>query len=296
MDISQLNSCLPSPIEEQDRLVSGEISKMISRPEKCPRPFVLTEINQLNNPESQYACVACGASGLRQTASRMQDIFEDCDYIWLYKECKKIDGIPNINGTYLKTVLTVAKNIGIKTTTGKLRKIKEYKKIINPNDQSQMETAIFLYHAVLAAVTLSNNGWKGEIVRMPLPGEPTGGHGIVINGFDLENYLCHDSMPEYHNGKDDFKMPKNYTINEAWVFTVDDDIIDVPDTSIIGWIATDVANTINGNTIISNLNIRKTPNVNKTNIIKTLLPGTTFEVIEKYNGMSDGHTWQEIKI
>lgn len=292
MDISQLNACIPSPIEEQDRLVSGELSKAISRPEKCPPPFVLTEINQLNNSESQYACVACGASGLRQTSSRMQDIFEDCDYIWLYKECKKIDGIPNLNGTTLKAVLTVAKKIGIKTTTGKLRKIKEYKKIINPNDQSQMETAIFLYHAVLAAVTLSNNGWKGEIVRMPLAGEPTGGHGIVINGFDTENYLCHDSMPEYHNGKDDFKMPKNYAINEAWMFTVDEEIVDI-DNSLIGWVANDVPNTIKNNIIISRLNLRDAPNGK---LIKTLSVGTKFEVIEQYNGTLGGHTWQEIKI
>lgn len=291
IDIAQLNSCLPSPIDERDRLVSGEVSLEISRPEVCPAPFDLTNINQFLNVATYYACVGCAGAGLRQTASRLQDVSEDYDYLWNYEQCKMIDGYPNLKGTSLKAMLQVAKETGFKTTGGKLRKIKEYKKIINPNDRSQMETAIFLYHGVLAAVTLSNNGWRGKTVRMPKSGETTGGHAILINGYDNNNYLCQDSMPGYHDG-DIFNMPKDYVINEAWAITVDEEIVDA-DAALTGWIANDVAGTISGNTIIARLNLRDGANGS---LIKTLPVGTKFNVLGIIEGKIGGHSWQKIEI
>jgi uncharacterized protein YvpB len=293
MDISQLNACIPSPIEEQDRLLSGEISTIINIPTACPAAFDLTDINQFLTEATKYACVGCSFAGVKQTSSRLQDVVEDYDYKWNYDQCKLIDGYPNINGTSLKAMLQVAKNenIGLRTTTGKIRRIKEYKKIINPNDIAQMETAIFLYHAVFAAVTLSNNGWNGKVVRMPKAGEATGGHAILINGYNDKNYLCQDSMPSYHNG-DIFEIPKTYVINEAWVITVDEEIIDI-DTSITGWVANDIINTIKDGMITSRLNLRETPNGI---LIKTLSVGTKFEVMEIQNNVIGGHTWQKIKI
>jgi hypothetical protein len=289
-DVVELNACIFSQPDERDFYVSGEVSNIINRPEKCPAPFDLTDINQFSKEESKYSCVACALSGIRQQLSRLQDVNEEYDYVWLYNQCKLIDELEKgINGTTLKAVLTVAKNIGVKTTTGLYRKIKEYKKIINPNDQTQMETAIFLYHGVLAAVTLSNNGWEGLIVRPPAFGEKTGGHGIIINGYD-DIYRAQDSMPSYHNG-DLFGIPKTYPINEAWAITVDD-VLSISN-GITGWIADDIKNTIKEDVLISRLNIRYSPNGN---IIKTLAIGTKFISIEKYSFMVGGHTWRKIQI
>ena len=293
MDISQINACIPSSIDEQDRLLSGEVSSRINRPIICPAAFDLTDINQFLSDATKYACVGCSFAGVKQTSSRLQDVIEDYDYQWNYEQCKLIDGSPNLNGTSLKAMLQVAKNekIGLRTTTGKIRRIKEYKKIINPNDIAQMETAIFLYHAVFVAVTLSNDGWRESPVRMPISGEATAGHAIIINGYNDKNYLCQDSMPTYHNG-DVFEMPKTYNIREAWVITVDEEIIDT-DTSIVGYIASDISNTINNNTTIARLNIRETPNGT---LIKTLPIGTKFIIIENNSGYIGGHIWQKIKI
>ncbi len=291
IDIAQLNSCLPSEIEEQDRLVSGEVSLQIARPEVCPAPFDLTDINQFLKAATYYACVGCAGAGLRQTASRLQDVSEEYDYQWNYEQCKKIDGYPNLNGTSLKAMMQVAKNIGFKTIGGKFRKIKEYKKIINPNDRDQMETAIFLYHAVFAAVTLSNDGWKGKTVRMPKSGEKTGGHAILINGYGKDNYLCQDSMPGYHDG-DIFNLPKGYVINEAWAITVDEEIVDA-EPVLTGWVASDVPGTISGNTIIARLNLREAANGA---LIKTLPIGTKFNVLGKLDGIVGGHSWIKISV
>lgn len=290
-DIAQLNSCLPSPIEEQDRLTSGQVSSEISRPAICPAPYDLPDIDQFTSEGSKYSCVACAGSGLRHILSRLQDINEEYDYQWIYEQCKLIDGYPGLNGTSLKALMQVGKAIGFKTITGKFRKIKEYKKINNPNDQKQIETGIFLYHGLIAAVTLSNDGWRSETVRMPKSWENTGGHGILLKGYNANNYLGQDSMPSYHGGKDDFNLPKNYMINEAWGVTVDDDIVDTA--LLTGWIATDVPGTISGNTLIGRLNLRNGANGP---VIKTLQIGTKFNIVCTLDGRTSGHTWEQIEV
>jgi|GEM_PF-1368727 len=289
IDIAQLNGCLPSPVDERDHLISGEVSSKIVRPDVCPAPFDLPDINQFSKEETKYACVTCSLSGIRHQLSRMQDVTEEYDYQWLYDQCKLIDGYPGLNGTSLKAALEVARIIGVKTTTGKFRKIKEYKKVINPNDPAQMETAIFLYHGVIAAVTLSNAGWKGTIVRAPRDGEPTGGHGEVLNGYGANNYFGQDSMPSYHGGCI-FQQPKLYPINEAFAVVLDEDIVD---TALTGWVASDVKNTISGDTIIGRLNLRDS--INGT-LIKTLTPGTKFKVVGTSLDFIAGHSWQKIEV
>lgn len=288
-DISILNACLPSPPDERDHLVSGDVALAMARPASCPAPFPVANFDQMAQVQTNYACVACAGSGERQTWSRLQDVSEQYDQAWLYQQCKLSDGMSNLNGTSLKAMLEVGRKIGFKTVGGKLRKIVEYKKIINPNDQAQMEAAIFLYHGVIAAVTLSNAGWRGEVVRMPLPGEATGGHGIFINGYDGYNYYVHDSIPTMHNGKCDILMPKTYQINEAWAFVVDCDIADV---AVTGWIAS-IPGTVLNNTIVSKINLRDAPNGN---LIKTLSLGSKIIVIEIQQNKVGGYSWIHIAV
>jgi len=244
-DIALLNACLPAETDERDYMLAGSISTEIRRSAVCPPPFDLPDINQLAKTESKYSCVACAISGIRHQLSRMQNVVEQYDYVELYQRCKEIDGLPGINGTTLKAALTIAKNRGVKTIYGKYRKIKEYK-LVNVADLNEIETALYLYHEILAAYTLSNAGWRGETVRAPKSGEPTGGHAIMLNGYGLENFYAQDSMPSYHNGKCEFDIPKTYLPNAGYVITVDDVIVD---TSLSGYVASDVGAIVDGEVV-----------------------------------------------
>lgn len=284
-DLIEINGCVLSPEDDRDFELSGMVSNEISLPEYAPAPFNdLTPINQFAQDESKYACVACSLSGLKQQMSRMQKVSEQYDFIELYQACKDIDGIPNVNGTYLRVALKIAKDRGIRTTSGIFRKIREYVKI-NVDDPAELATAVYLYHGVYAAYTLSNNGWRGTTVREPKDGEATAGHAIFINGFTKDKWIARDSMPSYHNNANNFEIPMSYMPKEAWVITLDDIVIPA---TLRGWVAKDY---IKDGKTTARLNLRETPGGKVLNV----LPFGTLVYIES-EVFAEGRTWVLVDI
>lgn len=284
-DLIEINGCIPSPKDNRDLELSGMMSDEIMLPEYAPAPFNnLTPIDQLASDASRYACVACSFSSLKQQLSRMQKVSEQYDFIELYNECKKQDGIPNVKGTYLRTALSIAKKRGIKTTSGIFRKIREYVKI-DVNNQAEFARAIYLYHGIFCAYILSNEGWRGTSVRPPKNGEPTGGHAILVNGFKKDFWIAKDSMPTYHNNSHIFQIPMTYMPTEAWAITLDDAVYD---NMARGYVAKDY---ILNNKTIARLNLRETPGGK---VLTTLPVGTL--VVSQDEVFADGRIWLLVEV
>lgn len=87
-----------------------------------------TVVSSVKNQGSRGTCVAFAAAALKEiqeTTEHEREIKEgkfgksgkiyDYSEQWLYQNCKKIDGIPNSEGTYIRAVMKVMNKIGVPT-------------------------------------------------------------------------------------------------------------------------------------------------------------------------------------
>jgi hypothetical protein len=208
------------------------------------------------------------------------------DGSWIYWEAKKIDGMPNFPGTYLRSGLTILKTLGAKTGNENPSKyrIKMFAKVDDLSFEG-IKKAIFLYGVVLAGFTGSNEGWKGEVVRPPKAGESTWGHATALTGYEKNYIIGQNSWGEKKHNKGLFKVPSNYLPFEAWTIIIDD-INEAIDT---GWVA---GTYLRNNITTANLNMREGAGVGF-KVIRLLPSGTQVQPTG-INIRSGNHNWVEI--
>lgn len=191
-----MTGLMPSPPDNRDIALSS-VSPTIKRyPEAFPPPFDLTISNQKNKPH----CVGFSCATIKQAQEfrEQENVVFNGDEI--YAECKKIDGIPNFNGTYLRVGLKVLQKVGAKAN-GKIYQIAGYARV-DDNSFEGLKKAITLHGELLAGFTGSNQGWASEIVRPPKSGETTWNHAVALIGYE-KNYIigqnswgCFDNKTE----------------------------------------------------------------------------------------------------
>lgn len=180
---------LPSPPDERDYpidliLAAGPVTippRYRAWGRTGPVPPVL---NQGNTP----MCVAYASAGMKLWQERRDEgrIF-DFDEPWLYGECKKIDGIPNVDGTYLRVAMKILKNQGIPSdffpNNPERHRIAAYYSV--PRNPDTVKQAIYEYGPVLMGTTWFKSWFKLDPDgRVPLPDEEFGGHAVEIWGWD----------------------------------------------------------------------------------------------------------------
>jgi hypothetical protein len=269
--IKELGGCELSPTDRRDLTLEGIAPLNIRYPKSMPAPFDLDWRLQGTNPW----CVGFAAASLNQQAKARQKVNVVFDGEFIYSECKKVDGIPNLAGTYFRAGLQTLKNVGAKPVAGgdpAGYKIEEYASV--PVDLEQIKIALSLYGGVLAAFELSSNGWEGDgsshQVFPPKAGEATDRHATMLTRYDEQYLYGIDSLKNYHGGQDFREDFKNYKPFECWTITLDNKAV----AGLVGWVASKY---ILGGTTIARLNLREEPNGK---IIKVLPLGTKVDSIE----------------
>lgn len=181
-------------------------------------PYRLT----IKNQGSTSQCVAYSGSTMKEEKEMREQNNIVFDPDWLYKECKKIDGIPNVQGTYFRTVLSVLKNKGAKPLGGKESDAEKYRigaYVRIDNDYKARRQAIFQWGVVLTGFTMTNEGWATKDVRPPRNGENKFGHAISEIGWKEKNKGQNSWGNWGENGY--FWIPNDYTPIESWAILTD---------------------------------------------------------------------------
>lgn len=113
------------------------------------------------------------------------------DPIWLYNECKKIDGYPDQEGTFVRAAMKVLKNqgipvynpLGMRLGLGKKYKITAYYKV--PNDPYTIKIAIKQLGPIVVGYKWMNSWYRPTVSGVvPKPDSLAGGHAFLKIGWD----------------------------------------------------------------------------------------------------------------
>ena len=210
---------IESPIDFRD-VNLGMIKKHYSKlPEDYNTPYELEPTDQENTPH----CVGHASAYLKAEKERREKNFIDFDPDWIYKECKKIDGLPaNTRGTYFRSGLKVLKNVGAmpveKGDYSKYR-IGGYAKLENITFES-IKQSIYEHGILLAGFKGSNLGWKNEYIRPPKKGEKIWGHAVALVGFTEKHIIFQNSWGKWGFNSYGY-FPKTYLPFEVWCVLTD---------------------------------------------------------------------------
>ena len=197
-------SRLPDPKDARD----FSIRKLIFRDVPLPSRYLINEGGLIYNQESLPACVAFAGAGVKTDQEYLE--FKDeieFDGKWLYNECKKIDGIPDVEGTYIRYALQVMMtSMKEKDSTPICRflksekkpnpkwKIKGYYRIGNEESIDYIKQVIFQYGSIYVGSVWAENWmsgiWNGGyVIPEPIYKEDgsDGGHAYRITGWEDKN-------------------------------------------------------------------------------------------------------------
>ena len=209
---------IESPTDHRD-ILSGMLKKRFTkRPEKYTNPYILNVKNQGNTPH----CVGYTCATLKEFLERREGHNIQFDGDWIYRECKKIDGIPNFPGTYFRTGLKVLQKIGAMPVGGgdpSKYRIGGYARV--DTDVESIKQALYEFDALLFGFRGSNQGWRTAFIRKPHASEKQWGHAVYGNGYDATYIDGQNSFGKNWGDKGLFHFAKNYRPTEAWGVLVD---------------------------------------------------------------------------
>lgn len=125
------------------------------------------------------------------TASiKMEDERRETGKLWLfdpielYQRCKAVDGIPNVEGTYLRVALKIAQQRGVLSVRPqkKFFKVGEYVRLA---DLQHIKEALVVDGPVVFGMDVDSGIFNAPngVLREPT-GQGAGGHAMVIAGYD----------------------------------------------------------------------------------------------------------------
>ncbi len=293
---------IKSPPDGRDYLLSGVMPDIKRYPEEMPRAFDLTITDQGSTPH----CVGHSGATIKQYMELKERNALEPDGDWLYNECKKIDGMPDLKGTYFRAVLKVLRDTGCKMkntdTDPSYYRIAEYRKIDDLSFEN-LKKVLFVYGHALTGWIGSNNGWRGEVIREPKAGESRWQHAIALTHY-FKNYIGGQNSWGDDRHKDGlFKTTKDYLPYEGWIITVDK-INEPSEDTQYGWVAKFNWRTgtsyLDENITTVNLRVRDDAGLSG-KILKVLTKGTRVNFAEpgasvlkdKY---ADGYSWRQIVV
>jgi len=209
---------IESPTDFRDIPLRAVKKEFFPLPKSYRIPYFLEIKNQGNEP----ICVGASTATLKEEKERREQNFINFDMRWIYKECKKIDGLPNMRGTYFRSGLKVLQKTGAKPLNEgdyEPYRIGGYIKV-EANAQS-IKQAIYEYGVVLAGFRGSNQGWKDEFIRPPKVGEQMWGHATALIGWNEQYIIGQNSWGENRPGKGYFYFDENYLPFECWAVLTD---------------------------------------------------------------------------
>jgi len=281
---------IPSPIDKQDILTSEVAPQILRYPEEVLPPFDLTVLDQNGYP----ACVGYSCAALKQYNEYKERISKIFDGLWIYNECKKIDLMPEVNGTYFRIGMKVLQKQGAKpidSSNPTPYKIGTYAQVDDMSFEG-LKKAIFLYGAVIAGFRGSNQGWATANVRAPLANETIWGHAVLLSGYTKDKLIIHNSWGINKGDKGIYYTTKDYLPFEAWVVNCDIPTVDTSENEITGWVAKKY---ILNNKTTARLKLRETPGLNG-KLIQVLPLNTKVMFLGDVDLNLDNYIWQRVKL
>ncbi len=286
--IGTTGDLLQSPPDRRDLLASNFMPPIVRYPEVFPRMFDLDILNQHQEP----SCVGFTAAVIKQFNELKEKEYVKFDGNWIYQECKKIDGMPNVRGTFFRTGLTVLKNIGAMPLGGgdaSKYRIAAYAQVDNITFE-ELKKYIALYGMVFAGYRGTNEGWRQETIRAPRAGETIWGHAVALTNYDKNYLIGQNSWGTSAHNQGLFRTKADYLPFEAWIVLLDK--INEPRTDIETGYVAQVFLDFQGKTTV-NLNVREEPTTSS-RIIKTLPRGSQTQHAGTANYFANGYWWREI--
>ena len=212
----------PSPTDYRDKPAEAVISEILGET-PIPNEFDLGKTTQKDQGQKPK-CVGCGSTEIKEASEKKETgVVQEFDDDWMYEQCKKIDGVPDLPGTFLRTAMLVLKNIGCLPKGGDPNDaglIAKYRIAgfvrVEPNPDA-IKRAIYTLGPVMVGFHGSNPGWTaGAIIRAPLPGETQWGHAVKEHGYVVEHIKGQNSWGADWGDNGCFLDPLDYQPFEAW--------------------------------------------------------------------------------
>jgi len=233
---NEISSCglVKSPLDTRDRLLSAYSPLPVAIPKEFPPTFDLTVYNQGTEP----SCVGYACASIKEDKEIRENNRVAFDGSWIYSECKKIDGMPTVAGTFFRAGLKVLKEIGAKPKDGgdpAQFKIGSYA-LVDDNSFEGLKRAFVVNGSLLVGYKYSKNGWKDAYIRPPAEGEKIVGHATKMIGYTEDHLIIQNSHGE-KIPKGRYYVPKGYDPIEAWAVLTDLPTGEVQYQGKIGWVA-----------------------------------------------------------
>ena len=180
-------------IKDKPDIRDYDARKLIYKEVPLPKAYLVDSNTLIYNQGNIPQCVAASSCGVKtdeEFTERSQRIWFDMN--WLYSECKKIDGIPNTEGTFPRIALQVIQSQGMKRL-GVCRKpdfsfkIDSYYRIDSLFTIVEVKQIIAQYGSILSASQWPDN-WMNissdGILPSPIITVNSGGHAYRIDGWD----------------------------------------------------------------------------------------------------------------
>lgn len=179
-----------------------EARRLIYQALPLPKKYTVWPDTVIYDQNGDPACSAFAATGCKTDQEFLQSKQRvNFDGLWLYNECKKIDGIPDTPGTYPRVVMKILQEQGCRQK-GSLcfqKKpdsywaIQAYYRMGPESTDEAIKQVLYQYGSIVAAC-LWFESWNNAKAVFPEPrGNNAGGHAFRIIGWDEIGWLVANS-------------------------------------------------------------------------------------------------------
>jgi len=174
---------IPDSKDNRDYKAYGLVRKEVQLPKKFCWPWIFYD------QDGTQACTCAGKSGVKSAQEfREHKKWITFDWLRLYKEIKRIDGIPE-EGSMPRIVHKFVRDNGMylpgQNKPDKRYRIKSFWRI-SPWDSIDTIRQLIFQHGPIEVGSMWYRSWEGEFVVFPKPTDLGGGHLYACPGWDDE--------------------------------------------------------------------------------------------------------------
>lgn len=171
------------PEDQRDYSAVRLITKEVALPEE----YIVDMLTPVYQQGDYPACVGFSAAGIKTDQEFLQRgeriIF---DGLWLYEQCKKVDGDPLGEGTYPRVALKIMKDKGMKKKgswcVSKKWKISAFYRVPANSSIDFVKQVIYQFGSIMMG-SMWYESWNLAGAYFPEPDYECGGHAYRINGW-----------------------------------------------------------------------------------------------------------------
>jgi hypothetical protein len=193
-----------------------DATKLLRAAVVLPPTYIVDSATIIYDQGPFPACVGFSSAGVKTDEEfRQWKERYKFDGLWLYKECKKVDGYPNEDGTEPRIALKIMMS-GMKKASGwccykkqdPKWKIVAYYRIAPSSSEEFVKQIIFQYGSILVGSDWYSNWMTIPDGTMPKPdGNVVGGHAYRIVGWSFSGFVVANSWGTAWGKKGMAEMP-----------------------------------------------------------------------------------------